>query len=139
MLKENRTNILNHSWIQPYVKQNKKLLMIVILLGVLTVCSAGALMFTSGYLISKSATRPQNVFLVYIPIVLVRAFGIAQPVFAYVERLTSHNFVLKVLSKMRVRLYQKLENLPSQHLFSGLYKALSPSLITNIILLTKHC
>lgn len=109
MLKESRTSILNHSWIQPYVKQNKKLLIIVILLGVLTVCSAGALMFTSGYLISKSATRPQNVFLVYIPIVLVRAFGIARPVFAYVEQLTSHNFVLKVLSKMRVRLYQKLE------------------------------
>lgn len=109
MLKESRTNIFKHSWIQPYVKQNKKLLIIVILLGVLTICSAGALMFTSGYLISKSATRPQNIFLVYIPIVLVRAFGISRPVFAYIERLTSHNFVLKMLSQMRVRLYQKLE------------------------------
>lgn len=109
MLKESRINILKHSWIQPYVKQNKKLLIAVILLGVLTLCSAGALMFTSGYLISKSATRPQNILLVYVPIVLVRTFGIARPVFAYVEQLTSHNFVLKVLSKMRVRLYQNLE------------------------------
>lgn len=109
MLKESRTGILNHSWVQPYVKQNKKLLILVILLGALTVFSAGALMFTSGYLISKSATRPQNILVVYVPIVLVRAFGIARPVFAYVEQLTSHNFVLKVLSKMRVRLYQKLE------------------------------
>lgn len=109
MLKESRTGILKHSWIQPYVKQNKKLLILVILLGTLTFISAGALMFTSGYLISKSATRPQNILLVYVPIVLVRAFGIARPIFAYVEQLTSHNFVLKVLSKMRVRLYQKLE------------------------------
>lgn len=109
MLKDNRTTILKHSWIQPYVKQNKKLLTAVILLGVLTFFSAGALMFSSGYLISKSATRPQNILLVYVPIVLVRTFGIARPVFAYVEQLTSHNFVLKVLSKMRVKLYQKLE------------------------------
>lgn len=91
------------------MKQNKKLLVVVILLGILTFCSAGALMFTSGYLISKSATQPQNILLVYVPIVLVRTFGIARPVFAYIERLTSHNFVLKVLSKMRVRLYQQLE------------------------------
>lgn len=104
-----KKTILSHSWVQPYVKQNKKLLTLVILLGVLTVCSAAALMFTSGYLISKSATQPRNILLVYVPIVLVRAFGIARPVFAYVEQLTSHNFVLKVLSKMRVRLYQKLE------------------------------
>lgn len=109
MLKESRSGILKHSWIQPYVQQNKKLLILVILLGTMTVISAGALMFTSGYLISKSATRPQNILLVYVPIVLVRAFGIARPVFAYIEQLTSHNFVLKVLSKMRVRLYQKLE------------------------------
>lgn len=47
--------------------------------------------------------------MVYVPIVLVRAFGIARPVFAYFDQLISHNFVLKILSNMRVRLYQKLE------------------------------
>ena len=67
-------------------------------------------MFTSGYLISKSATRPENILLVYVPIVLVRTFGIFRPVFKYLERMTSHNFVLKILSKMRVRLFQKLES-----------------------------
>lgn len=102
-------DIWNHSWIRPYVKDNKKLFIFVIVLGVLTMVSAGALMFTSGYLISKSSTQPYNILMVYVPIVLVRAFGIARPVFGYFEKLISHNFVLKILSKMRVRLYQHLE------------------------------
>ncbi|MDI5789336.1 hypothetical protein PO124_15565 [Bacillus licheniformis] len=34
-------------------------MIIVVLLGGLTACSAAALMFTSGYLISKAATRPE--------------------------------------------------------------------------------
>ena len=101
--------VLNDSWIKPYLQQNKKHLFLVLLLGTCTFFSAGALMFTSGYLISKSATKPENILLVYVPIVLVRTFGIARPVFRYLERLTSHNLVLKFLSAMRVRLYQKLE------------------------------
>ena len=101
--------VLSDPWIKPYLQQNKKLLALVIVLGVGTFASAAALMFTSGYLISKSATRPENILLVYIPIVLVRAFGIARPVFKYTERLASHNLVLKSLSSMRVKLYQCLE------------------------------
>lgn len=101
--------VLNDSWIKPYLQQHKKFLCLVILLGTLTFVSASALMFTSGYLISKSSTLPENILMVYIPIVLVRAFGIGRPVFRYVERLASHNIVLKFLSSMRVRLYQKLE------------------------------
>lgn len=103
------TAVLNDSWIKPYLQQNKKLLFLVLLLGTVTFFSASALMFTSGYLISKSATVPENILMVYVPIVLVRTFGIARPVFRYLERLTSHNLVLKFLSAMRVRLYQKLE------------------------------
>lgn len=103
------TNVLQHTWVKPYLKQNKKQLLLVFFLGTMTFICASALMFTSGYLISKSATRPENILLVYVPIVLVRAFGIFRPVFNYGEQLTSHSFVLKILSKMRVRLYQKLE------------------------------
>ena len=66
-------------------------------------------MFNSGYLISKSASHPSNILLVYIPIVLTRAFGIGRPVFRYVERLTSHNWVLKMTSNLRVKLYRILE------------------------------
>ncbi|MFT0801830.1 thiol reductant ABC exporter subunit CydC [Bacillus swezeyi] len=96
-------------WVLPYVKKNMKLFIIVVLLGGLTVCSAAALMFTSGYLISKAATRPENVLMIYVPIVAVRTFGILRSVSRYVERLTGHHMILKILSDMRVRLYRMLE------------------------------
>lgn len=102
-------DVLSNSWVKPYLQQNKRLLILVLILGTATFFCAAALMFTSGYLISKSATRPENILLVYVPIVLVRTFGVFRPVFKYLERMTSHNFVLKILSKMRVRLFQKLE------------------------------
>lgn len=109
MMTTKHPNILNHAWVKPYVQQNKKLLVLVFFLGTMTFICTSALMFTSGYLISKSATHPENILLVYVPIVLVRTFGIFRPVFNYAEQLTSHSLVLKILSKMRVRLYQKLE------------------------------
>lgn len=102
-------NILKHAWVKPYLKQNKNQLLLVSFLGTMTFICASALMFTSGYLISKSATHPENILLVYVPIVLVRTFGIFRPVFNYLNQLTSHSFVLKIVSTMRVRLYQKLE------------------------------
>lgn len=107
--KQAHFRVLLDPWVKPYLQQNRKLLVLVILLGVATFASAAALMFTSGFLISKSATMPENILLVYIPIVLVRTFGIARPVLKYLERLASHNLVLKFLSAMRVRLYQGLE------------------------------
>lgn len=103
-------SVLNNTWVKPYLKQNKRLLLLVLFLGVATFFCAGALMFSSGYLISKSATQPENILLVYVPIVLVRTFGIFRPVFKYFERLTSHNLVLQFLSSMRVRLYRLLES-----------------------------
>ncbi|MFS0781802.1 thiol reductant ABC exporter subunit CydC [Bacillus sp. 1P06AnD] len=102
--------VLDNSWVKPYLKNNKKLLILVLLLATATFLCAGALMFSSGYLISKSATRPDNILMVYVPIVLVRTFGIFRPVFRYLDRLASHNLVLKILSSMRVRLYRKLES-----------------------------
>lgn len=99
----------NDYWVRPYFKKYKKLLALVLFLGVLTFFSAGALMFTSGYLISKSASKPESILLVYVPIVLTRAFGIARPTFRYIERLGSHNWVLKMTSDIRLKLYQALE------------------------------
>lgn len=96
-------------WVFPYLKRYKKLLVLVIFLGFMTIFCATALMFTSGYLISRSAQHPGNVLLVYAPIVLTRAFGIGRPVFRYVERLTSHNWVLKLVSDLRKKLYLSVE------------------------------
>lgn len=84
-------------------------LILTICFSLLTAGCACALIFTSGYLISKSALRPENVLMVYIPIVLVRAFGIGKAVSRYMERLIGHHMVLKVLANMRVRLYRILE------------------------------
>ncbi len=96
-------------WIFPYLKQYRGLFLLAISLGVLTVLFGAGLMFTSGYLISKAATRPESILMVYVPIVGVRTFGIGRAVISYIERLTGHQFVLKILSEMRTRLYKILE------------------------------
>ncbi len=97
-------------WVRPYFAKYKKLLGLVLFLGVLTFFCGSSLMFTSGYLISKSATHPINILLVYIPIVLTRAFGIGRPASRYVERLASHNWVLKMTSDIRLKLYRSVES-----------------------------
>lgn len=117
-LKEEKTQRLllskEDSWVRPYFKKYRKLLVLVLFLGLMTFFSASALMFTSGFLISKSATRPYNLLIVYVPIVLTRAFGIGRPSFRYAERLGSHNWVLKMTSDLRLNLYSSLESQASQ-------------------------
>ena len=98
------------TWVKPFFTYYKKSLFLALLLGFLTVFSATALMFNSGFLISKSAARPENILLVYIPIVLTRAFGLGRPLFRYFERLVSHNWVFKMTSKIRLKLYKALES-----------------------------
>lgn len=98
----------NERWVRPDLKRYKKLLFWSLALGLLTFFAAGALMFTSGYLIDFSATQPLFAA-IYVPVVLTRAFGIGRPVFQYLERLTSHNWVLRITSHMRRKLYRVLE------------------------------
>ncbi|MBE1555910.1 thiol reductant ABC exporter subunit CydC [Sporosarcina limicola] len=97
------------SYVMPYVKKYKKLIVATIFLGTLSVLSAAMLTFTSGYLISRASERPETILLVYVPIVAVRTFGISRAVLRYLERLLGHNAVLKILSEMRVKLYRALE------------------------------
>lgn len=97
------------NWIFPYLRQYRGLFALAIFLGSLTILFGGALMFTSGYLISKAATQPESILMVYVPIVGVRAFGIGRAVLSYVEKLTGHQLILKILSEMRVRLYKIIE------------------------------
>ncbi|MEG0373475.1 MAG: thiol reductant ABC exporter subunit CydC, partial [Enterococcus sp.] len=103
------TALKHDEWVKPFFKQYRKSLILALTLGVITFFCAGALMFNSGYLISRAASLPENILLIYIPIVLTRAFGIGRPVFRYVERLVSHNWVLKMTSNLRVKLYDSLE------------------------------
>nr|WP_308737694.1 ABC transporter transmembrane domain-containing protein [Paenibacillus sp. AR247] len=96
-------------WIVPYIRAHWGRCLLIIGLGSLALLFAAGLMFTSGLLISKSALRPENILMVYVPIVLVRTFGIGRAVLFYAERLAGHDTVLRIVSSMRERLYRILE------------------------------
>ncbi|MCG7334176.1 thiol reductant ABC exporter subunit CydC [Sporosarcina sp. ACRSM] len=100
---------LFQTYIAPYLKKYKKAMLATILLGVLAVLSGAMLTFVSGYLISRASEMPETILLLYIPIVLVRTFGLSRAVSHYLERIAGHNAVLKILSEMRVKLYGMLE------------------------------
>src|SRR5690625_71884 len=98
-----------HNWIIPYIKRYKGRMFLSVLFACLGVISGAMLLFVSGYLISKSSLRPENIMIVYVPVVAVRAYSIMQAVFPYLEKLVSHDIVLRILSKYRNRLYYLLE------------------------------
>ncbi|GER67209.1 amino acid ABC transporter ATP-binding protein [Weizmannia acidilactici] len=98
-----------NQYIKPYIRQYRGLMILTVLLGILTFLASSMLTFTSGYLITRASEMPVTILLIYVPIVGVRAFGIARPVARYLERLSGHNTVLKILADMRVKLYEMLE------------------------------
>ncbi|MCO7126217.1 thiol reductant ABC exporter subunit CydC [Sporolactobacillus shoreicorticis] len=98
-----------NEWLIPSIKKHWRGLLLAGLLSLMAILCASGLLFTSGYLISKAALRPENILMIYVPIVGVRTFGTFRAVFNYAGRLTSHNTILKVLSEMRTHLYEKLE------------------------------
>lgn len=98
-----------NTWVFPYIKQFKTRIILSLLIGLLGLGSGAMLLFVSGYLISASALRPENIMAVYVPIVAVRAFSIGRALFTYVEKLMSHDIVLRMLEKMRNTLYDHLE------------------------------
>ena len=99
-----------NKWINPYLKKYKGQISLTILFGFLGIASGAMLLFVSGYLISKSSLQPVNILIVYVPIVAVRTFSIAQAVFPYLEKLLGHNVVLRILANLRERLYSILES-----------------------------
>src|SRR5262245_34969213 len=79
-------------------------------LGSLTVLFGVGLMATAGYLISRAAERPAILSL-ETTIVAVRFFGLARPLSRYLERLASHDLAFRVLGRVRVAVYERLEPL----------------------------
>ncbi|TMN21637.1 thiol reductant ABC exporter subunit CydC [Lentibacillus cibarius] len=96
-------------WITPYIIHYKGRIGLNVLFAVLGIASGAMLLFVSGYLISKTSLQPENIMLVYVPIVAVRAFSISQAVFPYLEKLVGHNVVLRILSQYRDKLYDIIE------------------------------
>jgi thiol reductant ABC exporter CydC subunit len=89
-------------------------LAIAVLIGALTILFGVGLMATAGYLISRAAERPAILSLT-VAIVGVRFFGLARPVARYVERLRSHDLAFRVLRRVRIQVYERIEPLaPAQ-------------------------
>ena len=96
------------AWVKPFFFRYRKALALALLLGVLTFGFASALMVTSGYLVSASAVAETILFL-HLPLIFVRIFGVGKPILQYLERLTSHDWVLRMTSGLRLKLYGALE------------------------------
>ena len=101
-------------WVRPFLREHRLLLAIAVLLSVMSVLFASALMFTSGYMISLAATIPFTVLALHVPSIFVRIFGIGKPILQYAERLTSHDWVLRMTSSLRFRLYSTIEALSAE-------------------------
>ena len=79
-------------------------------LGALSVLLGVGLMSIAGYVISRAAEHPPILSLT-VAIVAVRACGIGKPVARYFERLERHDLAFRVLTRMRVGFYRKIEPL----------------------------
>jgi ATP-binding cassette, subfamily C, bacterial CydC len=79
-------------------------------LAALTVLFGVGLMSVAGYLISRAAEQPAVLSLT-VAIVGVRFFGLGRPIVRYLERLASHDLAFRVLGRVRVRVYERLEPL----------------------------
>jgi ATP-binding cassette, subfamily C, bacterial CydC len=92
--------------LRPFLKQ----LLLSLLLGVLTIGSGIALMMTSAWLISTAALQLGITSLGLAP-TAVRFFGLSRAVFRYLERLVSHDVTFRLLARLRVWFYERLEPL----------------------------
>lgn len=102
--------VRDDAWVRPFFWHYRRTLAAALGLGMLTAACAAALMFTSGYLISAAACQPlDGVFALLAPLAFVQLFGIGRPFAAYYERLRSHDWVLRMTSGLRLRLYRAVE------------------------------
>ena len=97
------------TWVKPFFKQYRKVLALALFLGLVTFVFAAGLMFTSGYLISGAAEVPDSILVLNLPLIFVRIFGAGKPALQYLERLCSHDWVLRMTSGLRLKLYRVLE------------------------------
>ena len=93
-------------WVAPFTPN----VSLAALAGFATIFSSMALMGASAFIISAAALHP-SIAELQVAIVSVRLFGISRAVFRYLERLLSHQATLRLLSSLRVRIYQSLEPL----------------------------
>lgn len=78
------------------------------LLGIATTASAVGLLGASAYLIAMAALHP-SIAVLQVAIVGVRFLSITRGAFRYLERLVSHNVNFRLLSQLRVFVFQSWE------------------------------
>jgi thiol reductant ABC exporter CydC subunit len=81
-----------------------------VLTGFGTLACGIGLLATAAWLISRAAEHPP-VLELSVAVVAVRAFGLGRGALRYTERLVSHDAVFRVLTDVRVQVYQRLEPL----------------------------
>ena len=91
------------------MSDGRRLVLAAALGALASACSVG-LLATAAWLISRSALRPQVLFLVA-PAAVVQAFAFGRAVFRYAERLAGHDAALALLAARRVRVYDALARL----------------------------
>ena len=79
-------------------------------LGAAAIAAAIGLIATSAWLISRSAQRPQE-SAVAIAVVGVQFFALSRGLCRYAERVIGHDAAFRLLSDLRVQIYQRLERL----------------------------
>ncbi|WP_251197833.1 thiol reductant ABC exporter subunit CydC [Anaerotardibacter muris] len=95
--------------IRSYLSSSKKLLALILALGTTTVVFAVGLMFVAGYLISASADNAFSLLMLNIPLAFVQIFGLGKPIVRYIERLKSHEWVLRLTSDLRYKLFRAVQ------------------------------
>jgi ATP-binding cassette subfamily C protein CydC len=110
-------------WLIKVLQNQKKRLIISLLLALLTAISAMGLLALSGWLITATAitglaiTAGTAVLLdIYRPGGGIRFFALSRTVGRYFERLHSHDMVLRVIAGFRISLFTGLMDLPVQQL-----------------------
>ena len=99
--------------LRPYWRQA----LLALILSALTITGNIGLMAASAYLLARAALHPPVLDLMT-TIVGVRFFGLFRAVSRYFERYVSHDVTFKMLSRIRVAFYQKLQPLAPARLLN---------------------
>lgn len=95
--------------VRGFIIEHGKPLAIFLALGLIVNIFASGLMFTSGFMISLAAAMPATVLALHVPSLFVRIFGIGKPCISYVERLSSHDWILRITSDLRSKFFRFMD------------------------------
>ncbi|MFN8399719.1 MAG: thiol reductant ABC exporter subunit CydD [Anaerolineales bacterium] len=116
-----QSQIVNQKSILPrlltFLRGNWHRVALSVLLSSITILASVALMGTSAWLISTAAIAV-SVADLGVSTVGTRFFGITRAIFRYLERLVSHDVTFRLLAKLRVWFYEKLEPLAPARLMN---------------------